>query len=195
MTLIIKSDTPDEQLVYGEIYAPMRPDSDGEYMTAEEIKKMAHDFVRRQKMGMVDTNHDNKLVEGASVVESFIARKGDPDFIEGSWVIGMHIDNADTWAAIKKGDLNGFSMEAEVLRGEPTEVTMELPPVVSGITSKSEEHQHNFYVAYSKKGDFLGGTTDMVNGHRHIIQGGTVTNTVEGHSHTFSSVDTVSITK
>ncbi len=191
--LVIKSDTPDEQLVYGEVYAPMRPDADGEFMTAAEIKKMAHDFIRDGKVGMVDTNHDNVLVTGASVVESFIARKGDPDFLEGAWVVGMHINDAATWAAIKKGDINGFSMEAEVLRGDPVDVTMNLPPVVTGLTSKSEEHEHTFYVGYSKEGQFLGGTTDMKNGHRHVIKGGTTTESANGHRHKFSSVDTVSI--
>lgn len=192
--LVIKSDTPDQQLVYGEVYAPMKPDSDGEFMTAEEIQKMAHDFVRSQKMNMIDTNHDNQLVEGVSVVESFIARKGDPDFIPGSWVVGVHVNDAATWDAIKKGEINGFSMEAMVQREEHY-MTMELPPVVTGLTSKSEEHTHTYYVGYSPQGEFLGGTTDMVEGHRHAIKGGTTTETVDGHRHKFSSVDTVTLTK
>lgn len=193
-SLIIKADQPDERLVYGEVYAPNRPDSDHEFMTAEEIKKMAHAFIAKGIPGSIDTNHNNELVENVTVVESFIARKGDPDFLEGSWVVGVHVNDDATWEAIKKGDINGFSMEAFVEK-EAHDVTVEIPPVVSGLTSKSEDHSHQFFVTYSPEGLFQGGTTDIVDGHRHVIKGGTVTDVVNGHSHKFSSVDTINIKK
>jgi hypothetical protein len=155
---------------------------------------MAHAFIAKGIPGAIDINHDNEFVPGCTVVESFIARKGDPDFLEGSWVVGVHVNDDATWEAIKKGDINGFSMEAMVEK-EPVEVTLDVPPIVSGLTSKSEDHTHEFYVSYDDQGHFQGGVTNVVNGHRHIIKGGTVTDRVNGHTHTFSSVDTVSITK
>lgn len=182
----------DKHLVYGEVYAPDRPDAQGEFMRADQIVKMAHEFTRKNQMGQIDLMHNNKLVKGASVVESFIARKGDPDFIEGAWVVGVHVPDENLWKSIKKGDINGFSMEALVSR-HIQEVEIEIPPVVRGLTSKSEDHTHEFYVTYDREGNFRGGTTNVVNGHKHEILAGTHTETSNGHRHRFSSVDDLRI--
>lgn len=190
-TLVIKSE--DAQLVFGEVYAPNRPDAQGEYMTAVEIQKMAHEFIRSGKMGSIDLMHGNKLVNGASVVESFVADDTDTRFLPGSWVIGVHIPDPNLWGAIKKGEINGFSMEALVTRHE-SEVDVEIPPVVTGLTSKADDsHQHKFFVAYDEKGQFKGGVTDSVQGHYHSIVAGTHTENAAGHRHRFSSVDNVRI--
>lgn len=192
--LVIKAE--EQQIVYGEVYAPNRPDAQGEFMQRDEIRKMAHEFIRSGKMGQIDIMHGNKIVEGCSVVESFVAGAGDQNFIEGAWVIGVHIPDADVWAGVKKGDINGFSMEALVTRHD-AEVDVEIPPVVTGLTSKSEDkggsHQHKYFVSYDGEGQFKGGFTDTVNGHFHKIIAGTHTQPVDGHTHRFSSVDNVEI--
>ncbi len=188
--LVIKSE--DQQLVYGEVYSPNRPDAQGEYMTASEIQKMAHEFIRSGKMGQIDFMHGNKVIKGVSVVESFISDAADTRFIPESWVIGAHIADVDVWTKIKKGEYNGFSMEALVSRHD-MEVDVEIPPVVTGLTSKQEDHQHKFFVAYDEHGQFKGGITDTVNGHYHTIVAGTHTQDAAGHRHRFSSVDNVRI--
>lgn len=197
MTIITrKSDEPEQRMVFGEVYAPDRPDAQGEFMRADEIQAMAYKFIREGRMQSIDVMHDNKLVN-ACILESFIARKGDPDFIEGAWVIGMHIPDDGLWAAVKKGEINGFSMEALVTRHEQ-EMEIEIPPVVTGITSKSEtpviaEHTHRFFISYDAEGVLKGGVTDDDLGHTHAILAGTHTETTLGHRHRFSSVDNIKI--
>lgn len=189
MSLVAKSADEKLRIVWAEVYAPNRPDSDNEFMDAEGIRKMAYEFMRAQKLDQIDHSHSNELVEGAHVVESFIARKGDPDFIEGSWVVGVHIPGDEDWEKVEKGEWNGFSMEAMVSK-ETMEIEIELPPVISGKTMKADDdHQHTFYVSYSDEGSFMGGRTDNVNGHYHVIKRGTITETVEGHNHRFSHVE------
>lgn len=188
--LVVKSD--DQHLIFGEVYSPMRPDAQGEYMTAGDIQKMAHEFIRSGKADRIDVMHGNKTVTGASVVESFVADEGDTRFLPGSWVIGMHVPDPALWSSIKKGEINGFSMEALVTRHD-MEVDVEIPPVVTGLTSKQDDHQHKFFVTYDQKGQFKGGITDVVNGHSHAIVAGTHTQPSNGHNHRFSSVDTVKI--
>lgn len=189
MSLVIKSADKKQRIVWAEVYAPNRPDSDGEFMDAEGIRKMAYDFMRSGNLSQIDSMHTNKLVEGACVVESFIARKGDSTFIEDAWVAGIHIPGDDDWAKVEKGDWNGFSIEALVNK-EQVEVELELPPVVEGRTLKSEDgHDHKFYVAYDDNGKFLGGKTDSVNGHFHVIKRGTITEDTNGHKHRFSHVE------
>lgn len=185
-----------ERLIYAEVYAPNRPDSDGEFMDAEGIKKMAFEFMRKMELDSVDSYHDNELVPGCCVVESFIARKGDPDFIEGAWVVGMHVDNDEMWDKVEKGEINGFSLEAMVQK-TPVDVEMDIPPVITGKTMKSEvaedDHIHTFYVAYNDDGKFLGGRTDSVNGHFHAIRRGSVTEKAEDHAHKFSHLDDIQL--
>lgn len=192
--VIVKSEDgqPEQRLVFAEVYAPMIPDSGGDYMTREGIQKAAYKFMKNNRLDQVDTQHNNELVKGATIVESFIARKGDPVFIEGSWVVGMHIDNDEMWAKIKKGEINGFSLEAMACTSTG-EVEVEVPPVVSGMTSKSDQHTHEFFVTFNDQGKFMGGRTSMDEGHSHLIKGGTVTETERGHNHRFCSVDDLEI--
>ncbi len=66
----------DLQIVYGEVYAPSGvPDSQGDVMSAEAIRKMAHKFLADMRVDQIDINHDHSMT-GANVVESFIARRG-----------------------------------------------------------------------------------------------------------------------
>ena len=48
----------EKQLAYGEVYMPMIPDSQGDFMTSEEIEKMAHGFMMDGLLRGVDTQHD-----------------------------------------------------------------------------------------------------------------------------------------
>lgn len=192
-----KSDTAveEQRIVWAEVYAPMIPDSDGEYMDAESIRKMAYQFMEQMKLDQIDKQHTNELSTGAHVVESFIARKGDPVFIEGAWVVGVHIPDDEDWDKVKKGEINGFSIEAFVKKTQ-MDVTVEIPPVIQGTTMKAEDgHTHKFYVAYNEDGAFLGGRTDVVEGHSHVIKRGTVTEQANDHSHRFSHVDDLVITE
>ena len=185
---VFKALQDDERLVYGEVYSPMRPDSDGDIMDAETIKKMAHDFMRKQKLDQIDVQHDNNLNPGASVVESFIARKDDPIFIEGSWVVGVHIPDDETWNKVKKGEINGFSIEAMVTK-TPQTLEVEMPPIVNGKTTDSSDHNHDFFVSFDATGKFMGGRTAIAKGHFHTIRAGTITDDEQGHNHKFSFVE------
>jgi hypothetical protein len=182
----------EQRLVYGEVYAPNRMDVQGEYMSAEDIKSMAHDFMVRQMNKSVDVQHDNRIVPNVTIVESFIARDGDPDFIPGSWVVCCHVNDDDTWGKVKSGELNGFSVEALVIK-EDNEVEIEIPPVVKGKTSTVQDHFHDFSVNFGPDGAFKGGLTTLAKGHTHKIAGGTITEESQGHRHRFSSVDNILI--
>lgn len=108
-----KTDTM-KQIVYGEVYVPDDPDTDGDWMTATEIEKMAHLFMANLRQYQVDKQHDETPDDGV-VVESFIAREGDPDFTPGAWVLGTKITNAETWAQILKGEITGYSMAGDAV--------------------------------------------------------------------------------
>jgi Putative phage serine protease XkdF len=189
---ITKTAEPERRMIWAEVYAPNRPDVDGEYMTEEDIRTMAYRFVVQKMSDQVDTQHNNKVQKGVRVFESFIARPGDPDFIPGSWVVGVHVDDDELWAKVKSGELNSFSVEALVTK-QMDDVVLDIPDVVTGLTSEHSGHKHTFEVKYDGAGKFIGGQTSVSAGHSHTIRAGTITDQSQGHRHKFSSVDGITL--
>lgn len=179
----------DWHYVFGEVYAPDIVDTDGESMSAEDIKKMAHDFIASGKVLSLDTNHDHRVC-GAQVVESFIARKGDPDFAEGAWVLGVRMEEGPLWEAVKSGEINSFSVDATVLM-VPSDKPLPKYKSAYGETMYSveqegvEPHKHVYFLEFAEDGTVLKGRTSEANGHAHNIIGTVTTEKSEGHSHRF----------
>lgn len=111
-----------KQIVWGEVYVPYEEDSQGDWMTPEEIEAMAYGFMANLRLHKIDTNHDEEQ-NGCYVVESFIARPGDPDFQEGAWVVATKITNDDIWDMIINGEITGYSIMGlgERVEGAPVE--------------------------------------------------------------------------
>jgi len=99
------------QIVYGTVYKPREEDAHGDFMSEAEVEEMAHKFLMRYRhdpTSGVDQQHDS-VVRNVDVVESFIARKGDPDFPEGAWVMAVKIHDKALWEQILNGEITGFS--------------------------------------------------------------------------------------
>jgi hypothetical protein len=184
MERFAKSDD-EMQIVWGELYVPGVPDAQHDFMSHEQVRKAAYHWMRKGQTVCIDREHDLEKTD-AYVVESFIARDNDPDFIPGSWVIGVHIPDPNDWAGVKKGEYNGFSLYGKAVRQNPIE--MEIPSEVEGVTKAEHGHTHNFSVAYAPDGEVIGGVTDEVDGHFHVIRRGTLTETADGHAHQFDFV-------
>jgi len=83
----------------------------------ETINKIAQEYLKRNMHHNSNLEHQIPVV-GCTVVESWIV-EGQHDksqnfgfsFPEGTWCIGMKIDNDDVWQSIKQGDVKGFSLE------------------------------------------------------------------------------------
>lgn len=189
-TVSVKKHDDEQQLIYGEVYAPGFPDSHGDFMTAESIQKMAHEFMRKGLVNKIDLHH-TQVESGCYVVESFIARADDPVFIPGAWVLGVKVPDPEVWELVKSGELNGFSFDGEGFRVE-TILEIDMPDYIEGETVEVNGHQHTFYVRYDAEGNFLGGLTGPgPDGHVHKILRGTVTEDTDDHAHRFSFVEGV----
>jgi hypothetical protein len=107
--ILTKAD--DEQmLVYGVVYEPGVEDAHDDFMTAAEIEKAAHGFMKDAQN--IDTQHNFK--DGAGeVVESYIApqdfKVGEQVITKGSWVLVTKA-TPEIWDAIQKGEFTGYSM-------------------------------------------------------------------------------------
>ena len=190
--IVIKSE--ERRLVYGEVYAPMQIDTDGEAMTAQEIERMAHKFLASGRTSKIDVAHDHSE-SGCLAVESFIARKEDPDgFVLGSWVLGVIVVPDELWKAVKSGELNGFSFAGGV---EKEQVTAKVTVVkkMLGDTEKSAEdgmvpsHIHKIDIRFDEDGRIANGSTAEEMGHIHLITKTTATEREMEHSHRLILID------
>jgi hypothetical protein len=184
--IIIKSE--DKRLAYGEVYAPLRVDTDGEAMNAEAIEKAAHEFLASGRIDQIDVQHSFEK-SGCVVVESFIARKNDPDgFIEGSWVLGVRILPDELWLAVKSGEINGFSFAGLPGGRTPAKVTVDMAKRVVGETEKSTdgpfpEHSHDLELEFNEAGRPIMTKTGEAIGHVHVVRKLTATDREFDHAH------------
>jgi len=176
------------QVVWGEVYAPNIPDSQGDFMTVEDVRIMMWRFMKADRLKKLDTQH-SQMDNGCHIIECFQARDTDSDFIPGSWVIGVWCPD-DVWRLVKSGELNGFSLDGIGVRIE-TALEMDIPDSMEGDTTEVAGHAHRFVVKFDADGGYLGGYTlpGGTDGHVHRIIKGAATEKTGDHSHRFSFVE------
>src|SRR5690606_15432934 len=85
---ILTTADDEQKLVYGVVYEPDVEDSHGDFMTAAEIEKAAHGFMKDARN--IDKQHNFEAGFG-EVVESYVAPAditvGDETITKGSWVL------------------------------------------------------------------------------------------------------------
>ena len=121
---ILKTDT-EKHYVTGIVYEPMVEDTDGNYMTEDEITKAAHWFMKNA--GDADIQHCFEKAEGVEVVESYVAKcdmeiEGQP-IKKGTWLMTMEVTDTEVWDRIEKGEITGFFL-AKVK--DPVKALMEM---------------------------------------------------------------------
>lgn len=103
----------DKWIVKGVVYQPDVADAHDDQMDEVEIEKAAHLFMEKQHTYNIDKQHDLEADKGF-VIESYIApcdmTLGEQQIAKGSWVAAVKVTDDDTWEAIKKGEITGFSM-------------------------------------------------------------------------------------
>ncbi|PIC72525.1 XkdF-like putative serine protease domain-containing protein [Sporosarcina sp. P17b] len=108
--VFINKEDEAQKLVYGVVYEPDVEDSHEDFMTATEIEKAAHGFLKDARN--IDTQHDFNAGVG-EVVESYIAPSdlmiGEEVITKGSWVLVTKASD-EIWDAIQKGDYTGYSL-------------------------------------------------------------------------------------
>lgn len=170
-----------KRVVYGVVYTPNMLDSFGGFTDSEEVERLAYRFMSLDLNRVIDTQHDN-IPNGSYPVESFIAREGDPNFPEGSWVLATKVTDDELWEEILSGKYNGYSMEIKTLR-RPYVVTYSTFNNIVGKTEDNSEHSHVYYLELDEKGRILRGRTSVDNGHYHEIQQNSKTEMTNSHSH------------
>ena len=184
---LTKDDEGFERIVFAEVLIPDAPNTYGDYHTKESIREFAYGFMINGFRK--DINHDNVDRQDLYVIESFIAREGDPTFVEGSWVVGMYVEADDVWEKILSGELNGYSYEA-LVSAYKVDVQLKSDNSRYGVTEPDpyDGHTHEFFVWLDDEGKIMFGGTSASNGHSHTISMHTVTDSAFEHTHRYNFV-------
>lgn len=133
---IVKTDA-ENHYVTGIVYEPMEEDSHGNFMTADEITKAAYWFAKNGDK--VDLQHSFEPLDGATVVENWIAKADfeiDGEAIsKGTWLMTVEVADESVWEGIEKGEITGFSMGG---LGNYSEEDVELDSVSKQETSEKK---------------------------------------------------------
>ena len=87
---------------------------------ADTIEKLAHDFIFKGNQRNSTLEHDENLLDGVGVVESWVVEdpKNDKsnvygfEYPKGTWVNLYKVNNEDIWQKAKNKEIKGFSVEA-----------------------------------------------------------------------------------
>lgn len=150
---IVKADT-ESHIVTGIVYEPLAEDTQGDFMTADEIQKAAYWYMKNAQG--TDVQHSFLQQEGVCVVESWIERNDttiEGEAVKaGTWMMTMEITDADIWEAIQKQEITGFSMGGYCAYGEEDVDLNEMEKNATGTDTGAEEKK-GFLV---KMADMLG---------------------------------------
>ena len=118
----------ERHMVYG---AALIPDKDiyrnnGEQefyisFTKESIEKMSQDFMKEYRQNEVTLDHQ-EMANDITITESWLVEDPYKDKAnalginvpQGTWMIGMKVNQIDVWDRVKAGELKGFSVESMI---------------------------------------------------------------------------------
>ena len=89
------------------------------YFSEDTIRKASELFLMRANQNNATLEHEKKMLEGMSVVESWIIEDEKQDksakygfnLPKGTWMISMKVNNDEIWNKVKAGEVKGFSIE------------------------------------------------------------------------------------
>lgn len=117
---LIKVDAPDtdERYILGVVLEPDEVDSQGDTISAEEIRDAAHLYM--QEHGNVGLQHQTFVNDKIKILESYIAPAdfeiGGQKVKQGTWLMAFRVLDDSIWKAIKSGLLTGLSIGGTGLR-------------------------------------------------------------------------------
>lgn len=183
---LVRDENGYERVVYAEVIIPEYLNTYNDYYSEKAVREFAYAYMIHGFS--VDLEHSGpNLTDEAFVVESFVARDNDPDFIPGSWVIGVYIPDDTLWEKVLNREINGFSYRADV-DFTPVEAEVAGTNMFFGTTEPDplDGHQHRFFIITDADGKLLSGGTDETNDHEHPITRHTFTGMAAGHKHVFN---------
>ena len=107
-----------ERIVGGIVYKARKPDSQGDWAEADQIREAMYAFMETGPQFSTDhaTPTDCKVLECFQAEKDTMKEGGRVS--AGSWWLTLRIIDDETWERIEKGELTGYSWEGLILREE-----------------------------------------------------------------------------
>lgn len=118
-----KAKTKEERFVYGIVLEPDEVDSQGDTISAEEIRSAAHKFM--SEYGNIGLQHRSFINGKVKIVESFVVpgeigkdtiKIADAKIKAGTWLFGTVAEDNEIWKQVKAGKLTGYSIGGVAVR-------------------------------------------------------------------------------
>lgn len=114
LPILKATESGDLRLVTGPVLIPDTVDAQGDVITAEEIQKAAHTFlIEYNEQTQIAYMHKD-FKRPLALVESYIApidfEYEGRSVVKGTWIVTVKVLDEDTWQAVKKGEIRGFSI-------------------------------------------------------------------------------------
>lgn len=183
---LVRDENGYERVVYAELIIPEYLNTYNDFHTERSVREFAYAYMIHGFS--VDLEHQGGALDGrAYVVESFVARDSDPDFIPGSWVIGVYVPDDELWQDILDGEINGFSYRAMTYAVD-AEIDAPFTSMHFGITEPDpiDGHAHGYFVLVDSDDKIIFGGTENAQDHEHPILRHTFTEEASGHVHVFN---------
>ena len=183
----LKVKNEEDRIVSGIIAEPLVLDTDNEFYSRAGVLKMYNDFVSQKLQKNVDREHNN-ILTGSEIVRTYIALENDPDnYPEGAWVGECKIASDYDWGAVKRGEINGFSVEISTIKVDVA-IGTERMIKAEGLSELSTdevlpEHSHEVTVWFDALGRVVKAEVLENLGHTHTLTKCTATDLSIGHSH------------
>ena len=104
----------------------------GDMITLEEVEKSAYEYVVKSRVGgSQHKRNGDQPFHAADLIESFVVTEdkakamGLGENVPQGWWVGFKVNDDDTWAKVKNGDVTGFSVHG---RGKRQQIDGELTP-------------------------------------------------------------------
>jgi len=89
------------------------------FFSEDTVRKASELFLMRSNQNNATLEHEKKMLDGMSVVESWIIEDEKTDksrlynfnLPKGTWMISMKVNNDEIWNKVKAGEVKGFSIE------------------------------------------------------------------------------------
>ena len=115
---LIKNVDEEQRIVSGPVLIPEEVDKQGDIVSAVEIEKAAHDYMKNyQHINIMHNSNYKDLADELVPIESAVL-KTDLDYYgtgevlkKGTWILDVYVGSDKVWELIKKGDLTGYSIE------------------------------------------------------------------------------------
>lgn len=108
--------TDEERFVLGIVLEPTKemgqPDSQKDVYSAEEVKKSSYKFM--EEFQVIGLQHRADVSDRVSILLNWITLEdstinGQP-VTKGTWLLGVRVKDDTLWAAVKSGEITGFSI-------------------------------------------------------------------------------------